>query len=116
MPTTPRTTTTFAVLQPERADEDLSDDDWAGRERILACIRSYEGGYGTETGNGHHGAYQFVQSTWDGAVARAGYPQWVGRRAGDAPAHVQDDAAWQLYLEQGFGPWPPASRYCRGVA
>lgn len=111
------TTTTVAVpafVLPEAAGN-LTDDEWADRERILACIRSYEGDYGTETGNGHHGAYQFVQSTWDGVVGRAGYPQWVGRRAGDAPAHVQDDAAWLLYTEQSFGPWPPASRYCRGV-
>jgi hypothetical protein len=107
-----RTTTTFTV--PERTDEDVSDETWAERERILACIRSYEGGYATATGNGHWGAYQFVQSTWDGAAARAGHRAWVGRRASDAPAHVQDDVAWQLYTELGFQPWPPATRYCRG--
>jgi hypothetical protein len=111
------TTTTLApFVVPERVDEDLTDAEWAGRERILACIRSFEGDYGTATGNGHWGAYQFVQSTWDGAAARAGYPQWVGRRASDAPPHVQDDVAWQLYTERGYQPWPPATRYCRGAA
>lgn len=111
--TTTTLTVTPAALLPENVGVELSDAAWAARERILACIRSYEGVYSTETGNGFHGGYQFVQSTWDGVVGRAGYPQWIGRRAGDAPAHVQDDAAWLLYTEQGFGPWPPASRYCR---
>lgn len=112
-PTRSGTTTTTFVM-PEAATED-SDEEWGDRERILACIRSYEGDYATNTGNSHYGAYQFRQGTWDGAVAAAGYPQWVGRRASDAPAHVQDDAAWVLYLSESFGPWPPASRYCRGV-
>lgn len=120
IPTVPPTTTTVrprplpTTTLPENRYDELDDDEWAGRERILACIRSHEGAYGTETGNGFHGAYQFLQTTWDGAAARAGLPEWVGRRAGDAPAHVQDDVAWQLYTELGFGPWPPAMRYCRG--
>ncbi len=101
---------------PERVLDDLDDEAWTDRERILACIRSHEGAYATNTGNGYFGAYQFLQGTWDSAAAKAGYPQWVGRRASDAPAHVQDDVAWGLYLRENFGPWPPASRYCRGVA
>lgn len=81
----------------------------------LACIRSYEqgaAGYQTNTGNGHFGAYQFAQSTWDGAVARAGYPEWSGRRASDAPPHVQDAAAAQLLSERGLQPWPTPNRLC----
>lgn len=82
---------------------------------LLACIRSYEqgaDGYATETGNGHHGAYQFDQPTWDGAVAGAGYPEWVGLRAGDAPPYVQDAAASWLVGRRGLQPWPTPSRYC----
>lgn len=91
-------------------------------EVTLACIRSYEQndnpakgptGYASNTGNGHYGAYQFNQSTWDGAVARAGYPEWSGRRASEAPPEVQDAAAAQLLSERGLQPWPTPNRRCR---
>lgn len=87
----------------------------AGVSDTLACIRSYEQGaavYATNTGNGHYGAYQFNQATWDGAVARAGYPEWSGRRASDAPPEVQDAAAAQLLSERGLQPWPTPNRLC----
>lgn len=82
---------------------------------LLACIRSYEqgaAGYGTNTGNGYYGAYQFDQSTWDNAVTNAGHPEWAGRRASEAPPEIQDAAAWQLYTERGLGPWPTPQRNC----
>ncbi len=123
MPTTEATTTTTTepagrapiTVTTEPAEPEPNDAEWWGRERLLNCIRSYEqgaAGYATETGNGHHGAYQFTQSTWDGVVARAGYPEWVGRRAGDAPSWVQDDAAWLLVQERGLQPWPTPQRLC----
>lgn len=85
----------------------------AGVSDTLACIRSYEGSYTSNTGNGHYGAYQFNQSTWDGAVARAGYPEWSGRRASDAPPAIQDAAAAQLLSERGLSPWPTPNRRCQ---
>ena len=78
----------------------------------LACIRSHEqgaDGYATETGNGYSGGYQFSASTYRGAVARAGYPEWAERPASEAPAYVQDAAAAQLLSERGLAPWPPAA-------
>lgn len=46
------------------------------------------------------GAYQFLDSTWQGMDAAAGYA-----RAIDAPESVQDAAAIELYTEQGTTPW-----------
>jgi len=87
------------------------------RSRVLDCIAKGETGgqpdpYRTETGNGHSGRYQFGPSTWRHAVRRAGYPQWAGRRASDAPPDVQDEAAWRLYLDRGYQPWPTSMRRC----
>lgn len=80
---------------------------------ILACIRSYEGSYTSVSPSGtYRGAYQFNQTTWNGAVTRAGYPEWSGRHANDAPPAVQDAAAAQLYSERGLQPWPTPSKYC----
>ena len=56
-------------------------------------------------GGTYRGAYQFDQPTWDGAVSRAGFPEWVGRPPNEAPAYVQDAAAAQLYAERGNQPW-----------
>lgn len=76
-------------------------------ECFKACTIAIESGgnYATNTGNGHFGAFQFNQQTWDGAVARAGYPEWVGRPASEAPPSVQDAAARQLWSERGTQPW-----------
>ena len=85
---------------------------------LLACIRSYEqgvDGYATNTGNGHYGSYQFTQGTWDGVVERAGYPEWAGRRASEAPPAVQDAAAAQLLSERGLQPWPTPERLCQAA-
>lgn len=93
------------------------------RSLILACIRSYEGAYSTNTGNGFYGAYQFTLETWGGergpdglrhagAVTRAGFGEFANTLPSDAPPHVQDAAAWQLYQERGLQPWPTPNRMC----
>lgn len=110
--TPPETTTTVAAGIGFEASGTIGPD----RDFVLSCIRSHEqgaAGYATETGNGFSGAYQFIPSTWRYAVTLAGYPEWASWRASEAPPHVQDAAAWALYQEQGYGPWPPAMRYCR---
>lgn len=56
-------------------------------------------------GGTYRGAWQFDQRTWNGAVARAGYPEWSNRDPAQAPAPVQDAAARQLYAERGNQPW-----------
>lgn len=61
--------------------------------------------YATNTGNGYYGAYQFNQNTWEGAVSRAGHPEYAGTTANNAPPEVQDAAAAQLYAERGNQPW-----------
>jgi hypothetical protein len=64
------------------------------------------GNYGAVSPGGtYRGAWQFDQSTWNGAVARAGYPEWSNRDPAQAPPHVQDAAARQLYAERGNQPW-----------
>lgn len=60
----------------------------------------------------HFGRYGFDQRTWNGAVARAGFPEWSGRRPTEAPPEVQDAAATQLYAERGTQPWPPSAGRC----
>lgn len=121
--TTTTTVTIASAIVPQSASvftlpEDappVDDDEWWDRERILGCIRDHEqgaDGYATETGNGYSSAYQFDQPTFDGAAERAGYPEWVGRRASQAPPHVQDDIAWQLYRERGLQPWPTPQAMC----
>jgi len=39
------------------------------------------------------GKYQFLDSTWNTASVRAGYPEWSGRPAGTVPEGVQDVVA-----------------------
>ena len=64
----------------------------------LARLRSCEGGYTSNTGNGYYGAYQFDKRTWGGF---GGYSV-----ASDAPPSVQDEKAWQTYKARGWQPWP----------
>jgi hypothetical protein len=77
---------------------------------FLACTRAHEsdsaGGYGAVSAGGqYHGAYQFLQSTWDAAVAGAGHDEYVGVPADSVPPEVQDAAAAHLYSEVGSRPW-----------
>ena len=64
----------------------------------LARLRSCEGSYTSNTGNGYYGAYQFDKRTWGNY---GGY-----ELASDAPAAVQDEKAWQTYKARGWQPWP----------
>ena len=64
----------------------------------LARLRSCEGNYKSNTGNGYYGAYQFDKRTWGNY---GGY-----ELASDAPATVQDEKAWQTYKARGWQPWP----------
>lgn len=64
----------------------------------LARLRSCEGSYTSNTGNGYYGAYQFDLGTWGNY---AGYPN-----AAAAPPAVQDEKAWLTYQRRGWNPWP----------
>lgn len=77
---------------------------------FLACTRAHEsdtaGGYAAVSGSGtYRGAYQFSQTTWDAAVAGAGYGEYAGVPADQVPAAVQDAAAAHLYSVSGTRPW-----------
>lgn len=99
-----------AAAESRRADRSSRVRNPGGAGGTLGCIRSYEGDYGTETGNGYSGAYQFDQSTWDGAARRAGFAEWIGRRPSSAPPAVQDAVAAQLLAERGLQPWGKRAR------
>lgn len=64
----------------------------------LSRLRSCEGSYSSNTGNGYYGAYQFDIGTWGGYK---GYPH-----AAAAPPKVQDEKAWETYQRRGWQPWP----------
>lgn len=76
----------------------------AGNDAPLACIRSYEGDYATNTGNGYYGAYQFDLPTWR-SVGGSGLPS-------DASPAEQDMRAQMLYDRRGLAPWPTPNRMC----
>lgn len=69
--------------------------DFAG---ALARLRSCEGSYTSNTGNGYYGAYQYDIGTWGGYKGYA--------NASQAPAAVQDEKAWITYQARGWQPWP----------
>lgn len=68
----------------------------------LARLRSCEGSYTSNTGNGYYGAYQYDIQTWGGYK---GYPN-----AAVAPPAVQDQKVWETYQRRGWQPWPSCSR------
>lgn len=72
--------------------------DFAG---ALARLRSCEGSYTSNTGNGYYGAYQYDISTW---ANYGGYSN-----ASLAPPAVQDEKAWLTYQSRGWHPWPSCS-------
>lgn len=55
------------------------------------------GNYGTDTGNGYYGAYQFDLETWR-SVGGTGLPS-------EASPAEQDYRAMLLYLSRGWQPW-----------
>jgi hypothetical protein len=82
----------------------------ASSSAFLACTRAHEsntaGGYRAHSSDGlYHGAYQFLQSTWDNVARRSGRYDLVGRNPGFAAPVDQDQLAWNLYHWQGAGPW-----------
>jgi hypothetical protein len=77
---------------------------------FLACTRAHEsdsaGGYGAHSPNGlYHGAYQFLQSTWDNVARRSNRHDLVGMNPANASPGDQDQLALNLYHWQGAGPW-----------
>lgn len=85
----------------------------AGAPDFAALARCESGGNprAVSRSGRYRGAYQFDQATWDGAVTRAGRPEWAGRPPDTAPPEVQDAAARQLYAERGRQPWPHCGRH-----
>ena len=76
----------------------------------LACIRAREsdsaGGYqAVSPGGTYHGAYQFLQSTWDSTARAAGRYDLVGVPAEQASPADQDALASFLYAQAGSQPW-----------
>jgi hypothetical protein len=71
---------------------------------VWAELRQCESGgnYGTDTGNGYYGAYQFSASTWHG-LGFSGLPS-------QAPPATQDTAAVELQARSGWGQWPACAR------
>jgi resuscitation-promoting factor RpfB len=72
----------------------------------LGKLRSCEGAYTSNTGNGYYGAYQFNTSTWNSNAPAA----YKGVLPSNAPPSVQDEAAANLYKARGWQPWPACSR------
>lgn len=66
----------------------------------LAALRQCESGgsYGTATGNGYFGAYQFSADSWR-SLGYRGLPH-------QAPPAVQDEAASRLWSRARWQPWP----------
>jgi hypothetical protein len=69
----------------------------------FAALRQCEssGNYLINTGNGFYGAYQFDLTTWQG-LGFSGLPNLAN------PA-IQDAAAYTLYNQRGWQPWPSCS-------
>lgn len=79
--------------------------DFAAFRDCTIQIESH-GDYGAVSPDGvYRGAWQFIQSTFDGAVNRAGFGQYAGTDPAQAPSDIQDAAAAQLYSERGNQPW-----------
>lgn len=77
-----------------------------GFAAALAALRSCEGSYTSNTGNGYYGAYQFAYSSWQ-SYAPAAYKNTL---PSDAPPAVQDMAARNYYMVSGWSPWPACSQ------
>ena len=70
----------------------------ASFSEALSRLRSCEGSYTSNTGNGYYGAYQFNRGTWASVADPSKY--------GNATPAEQDEAAWKLYQRRGWSPWP----------
>jgi uncharacterized protein YabE (DUF348 family) len=76
-----------------------------GFDAALARLRSCEGSYTSNTGNGYYGAYQFNYGSWQ-SFAPANYKNTL---PSNAPPIVQDQAAANYYRVSGWRPWPTCS-------
>lgn len=106
--TVPRTTTTVRATQTAPVIHGAMP---AVLDRIAGC----ESGTGPTSPGSYtaqnprstaSGRYQFIDSTWQGLTAAAGYS-----RAVYAPPAVQDAGALELYASAGTAPWAE-SRAC----
>jgi hypothetical protein len=89
-----------ARREAQQAEAATTDVAGGPSPETLASIRACESGgdYTMDSGNGFHGAYQFMQGTWE-AVGGTGNP------AEASPAE-QDKRAAMLYAQSGAGQWP----------
>lgn len=98
----PPTTVASAVVSPPTTV--VSGD----LQAFLACIRRRESGgnYQIVSSNGlYHGAYQFLQSSWDSTAAHAGRVDLIGVPPEKASPADQDAMAIALFQWQGARPW-----------
>jgi hypothetical protein len=77
---------------------------------FLVCTRAHEsdsaGGYRAHSPDGlYHGAYQFLQSTWNNVARMAGRPDLIGVNPANASVADQDAMALWLYNHSGKAPW-----------
>jgi len=84
--------------------QDLSQDPF------LKCTRGHEsdsaGGYRARSSDGlYHGAYQFLQSTWNNTARAMGRNDLVGVDPANASPHDQDEVALYLFHHAGAAPW-----------
>ncbi len=79
------------------------------------CESGGHQGYGTATGNGYYGAYQFLPSTWDSIASQSGRPDLVGVPPHLASPADQDAMARALYARSGAGQWPVCGRALAGA-
>lgn len=64
---------------------------------FLTCVALRESsGRWQADGRYGSGAFQMVQTSWDVYAERAGYPEWVGKRAAKAPPYVQTEVAFVM--------------------
>jgi hypothetical protein len=79
-------------------------------ERAFLCIKSFEGAWRSNTGNGYYGGMQM-----DMSFQRSYGPEFL-RAWGTAdnwPISVQLAVAMRAYLSgRGFYPWPNTARFC----
>lgn len=76
----------------------------AGWEREAACIRSHEGWWTANTGNGYYGAYQFLLGTWRSAGG-VGYPHLASPREQSYRAYLvwrRDGGSWREWGTKGM--------------
>ena len=89
-----------ARREQQQAEQAVADVAGGPTPDTLASIRACESGgdYTMDSGNGFHGAYQFMQGTWE-AVGGTGNPA-------EASPEEQDKRAAILYAQSGAGQWP----------